>query len=154
MICLSLCWKKLRLIVTLDGVYRNLTCELSWRFCDCELILFAYILNICCDKITRTVFDWHQATGLIDMICWHVCCVYIARIAGSNIKMSPVSHSFHPGCKITGLTLLIYDQFHEKEAINPIKGRLMFLFLIWSTCQVSKITCWDFTILINSVWHV
>lgn len=36
--------------------------------------------------------------------------------------MSPTSHSFHFGCKITELTLLIYDQLNEKEAINPLKG--------------------------------
>lgn len=36
--------------------------------------------------------------------------------------MSPISHSFHSGCEITGLTLLIYEHFSEKEAINPFKA--------------------------------
>lgn len=36
--------------------------------------------------------------------------------------MSPTSHLFHFGCKITELTLLSYDQLNEKEAINPLKG--------------------------------
>lgn len=74
-----------------------------------------------------------------------VCVVFTSLVLLANISkcLISVTHST-VAKKMARLTLLTYDQFHEKEAINPFKGRVCvfffcnFYFYFWTISQRHK----------------